>query len=387
MKTTIEINGQKYDAKTGKIHSAASSAALPKTNTNSVKQPLSNGKTIDGVTRNHSYQNPQPGKIATALAKPQAIAHKLSQVRMPAQSVHRTIEKSRTLLRNAVKKPLSIAGIHSTSTLINDQNTATANSRQPLSAPARTAANSAKRIIQSPTISHFRAISKNSFTKVVSSLGVAMPPNTLEASPPLVFGKHGKIKTEKPQVFNHRIAKANYQTSSKSPSEKLAKRLSRRLKAKPKMAAICVTVLAVLCLGGFFAYQNIPSVAMKVAARSAGFSGRLPDNIPAGYSFKGPIEYAKGYIALHYHSNSDNRQFTVTQKQSSWTSDSLLTNYVEERENEVGGLRHQTSMINGLTVYVTSNGGATWIDRGIWFTVTGEDSLSPDQLTAIAGGL
>jgi hypothetical protein len=381
VKTTIEINGQKYDAKTGKVlrHSAVNSASLPKTTPSKLKHPISNGKTIDGVTRNHSHQNLQPGKVATALAKPQAIAHKLSQVRMPAQPVHRTIEKSRTLLRNAVKKPLSIAGIHSTSTLIGDQNTATTNNRRPLPAPVRTATISAKRIVQSSTISHFGAISRNSFTKVVSSLGVAMPPATLEASPPLIFGKHGKTKAEKPQVFNHRIAKANYQTSPKSPSEKLAKRLSRRLKVKPKMAAICITILAVLCLGGFFAYQNIPSVAMRVAARGAGFNGRLPEDIPAGYSFKGPITYTKNSITLNYHSNSEDRQFTITQKPKDWTSDSLLANYLI-----ANNLQWQTSVSDGLTIFVYNEGNATWIDKGIWFTITGEGSLSTNQLLSIA---
>jgi hypothetical protein len=383
VKTTIEINGQKYDAKTGKVlrHGTVAPTASTKANAPKLKQPISNGKTIDGITRNSNNQNLQPSRVATVLAKPQALAHKISQVRLPAQPVHRTVEKSRTLIRSVVKKPLSIAGIHSTSSFIGNQSsTPTAvNNRRPLPPPAHTATINAKHIAMSPTISHFGTMTKNGFTKVVSSMGVATPPSSLEASPPLVFTKHGRGKHEKPQVFNHHIPKNNYQTSAKSASEKTAKRLSRRIKIKPKMAAICVTILAVFCLGGFLAYQNVPSVAMRVAAKSAGFNGRLPDDIPAGYSFEG-ISSAKNSITIKYRSNSDNRKFYITQKPTPWTSDSLLTNYVKAQ-----GVLHQTSPVNGLAVYIYNGGNATWVDKGVWFNIVGENSLSADQLASIAG--
>ncbi len=374
MKTTVEINGRKYDAKTGRVLNQPGGilATSAKAIGAKLKKPVSNGNNIDGIAHRPNHQAHQPIKSAVVSNKP-------SHPRTIAQPVHRTIEKSRTLLRTAVKKPLSIAGIHSTSGMINTQKTSTANSQPVIPTFTSRVGHSVKHVTQSSSISHFGEVTKNSFTKVVSSVGLASPPDNLEASPPLIFAKHGRGKHDKPQVFNHHVPKNNYQTSAKSASEKAAKRLSRRIKIKPKMAAICISVLAVLCFGGFLAYQNVPEIAIRVAIQSAGFNGRLPENIPAGYSFKGPIEFTKGYIALHYHSNSDARDFTITQKPTTWTSDSLLTNYIEARD-----LKYQTSVSDGLRVFVFNEGNATWIDKGVWFNITGEGSLSSDQILNIA---
>ena len=379
MKTTVEINGRKYDAKTGKVlKQSVVTSSFAKTTATALKKPLSLGKNIDGIA--HKPQNHQNNTAKQHTAStPKPTQRSVIHSRTSAKPVRRTIEKSKTLVRTAVKKPQPIAGIHSTSAMISTPKTAPLNYQPALNSLASRVSSSVKQVAQNPNISHFGTMTKNSFTKVVSNIGVSVPPNNLEASPPLIFNKKRGKNKEKPQVFNHRAPKHNYQTASNSPSEKLAKRLSRRVKINPRTAAICISILAILFLGSFLAYQKMPQVAIKVAARGAGFNGRLPEDIPAGYSFKGPVEYREGYIALHYKSNSDNREFTITQQPKTWTSDSLLTNYIEAND-----LKYQTSISNGLRVFVFNEGNATWVDKGVWFNITGEGSLSSDQILNIA---
>jgi hypothetical protein len=135
-------------------------------------------------------------------------------------------------------------------------------------------------------------------------------------------------------------------------------------------------------LGGFLAYQNVPTIAMQIADNRAGFSGHLPSTVPVGFSFKGPPIYSKGNISLNYKSNSDNRRFTINQKPTQWSSESLVTDFLINSK-----LNYQTYNDKGLTIYVYGEGYATWVDNGVWYNITGQGSLSTDQILAIAGSM
>jgi hypothetical protein len=378
VKTSIEINGRQYDAKTGKLIKAQPAVTKP-----APKQASHKGWFIDGIKR-RGAQHQSVAKAVTPASQPamQPSTAKVSHISKPPRSsistqpAARSVEKPQTLLRTIVKKPLPAPGIHSTSApIVKPGNIIKPTSNHPAMGTIKTHLHS---IAQSPSISHFSDVTKNSYAKVVNNLAVVAQ-KVPEAAPPIFTKKHYP-KGEKPQVFNHRVANPQYQT--KSHSEHLAKRLSRRLKVKSKAAAVAVSVLAVICLGGFLAYQSIPSLQMRIAARSAGFNGQLPGDIPDGYSFKGPIHYSKeqSTITLEYKSNSDDRQFTIVQKPSTWTSESLLINFLEARDYK----KQTSTSSNGLTYYIYNGGNVTWVDDGIWFNVTSDGSLSSDQLISIA---
>jgi hypothetical protein len=221
--------------------------------------------------------------------------------------------------------------------------------------------------------------------KLTNSLTVAKAPAEKKGAPsqapaitkPLL-GNH----EQKQEVFHHSIASATSHKASKLKKEGLHKRLAKRLKVNPRVVTISAAVLAVVFLGSFLAYQNVPSVAMRVAANRAGFSGHLPSNTPAGFAFKGPIQYAKDNIVLKFQSNSDTRKFVIVQKPTDWTSESLLANYVLTTKS-----RYQTYHDKGLTVFIYNDGSATWVDKGVWYSLNGEGSLSADQILAIAGSM
>lgn len=375
MKTYIEINGRKYDAKTGKLMKNQ-----PVTTPSKTKQLSHKGWFIDGIRRRTSQQ-PSATHQAAVPVQPayQAPVIKSSPAPKPprgsvsTKTATRSPEKPKTLLRTIVKKPASAPDIHSASMPIAEPANVlkSAAASQPALAAVKTHLHT---IAKSPSISRFGDMTKTSYTRVVNSLSVVAQ-KVPEAAPP-IFGKKHYKKGAKPQVFNHRVVNPHYQT--KSRSEHMAKRLSRRIKGKSKAMAVAASVLAVICLGGFLAYQSIPSFAMRIAARGAGFSGQLPGEIPDGYSYSG-IQYTKGEIVLNYHSNSDKRQFSIIQQPQLWTSESLLINFVTAKDD-----RPLTSTDDGLTFYIYNDGNVTWVDNGIWFNVTSDGSLSSDQLIEIA---
>jgi hypothetical protein len=188
----------------------------------------------------------------------------------------------------------------------------------------------------------------------------------------------------KPSVFEDRIKTATSHLQQPFKKAKHSRRISlKSFRISPKIMSATAAVFALLLLGGFFAYQNVPAVSMRVAANTAGFSGKLPQSVPSGYSFDGPVQAEPANITLVYSSNSDARKFTVTQKPSNWSSEGLLTNYLLDSQ-----FRYQAYKDKGLTVYIYNGSNATWVDKGVWFSVKGDEgSLSAEQLLDLASSI
>jgi hypothetical protein len=121
---------------------------------------------------------------------------------------------------------------------------------------------------------------------------------------------------------------------------------------------------------------------MRVASTRAGFAAEMPGYKPAGFSFKGPIAYQAGRVSVTFKSNTDDRQFTLTQSSSNWNSDALLANYVASEKKQ-----YQTYLDKGRTLYIYDNSNASWVDNGIWYQIEGDSSLTTDQLIRIASSL
>ena len=122
---------------------------------------------------------------------------------------------------------------------------------------------------------------------------------------------------------------------------------------------------------------------MRIAASKAGFPASLPSSIPAGYSFNGPVEVNEQVVSLKYDSNSDDRNFIITQKPTNWSSEALLTNYLLDSQ-----FRYQVYKDKGLTIYVYDGSNATWVDKGVWYNVNGDEgSLSSEQLLELASSI
>jgi hypothetical protein len=156
-----------------------------------------------------------------------------------------------------------------------------------------------------------------------------------------------------------------------------------RFLAMPKWASIGATTAVVLLLVGFFAWQNVPQVAMRVAATRAHVSASVPGYVPSGFGFAAPIGYSNGVVAIKFKASGDAaRNFTISQQRSSWDSTSLVANAIPK------DAQMQTSQIKGTTVYIYGTGNdAAWVNHGIRYTLKDQANLNSEQILRIADSL
>lgn len=350
----IEVNGKRYDAQSGKLLSAAH---LP-------KSPKSSGVILDGVARKARSAPAVPG----------------------AHTVHKTPERSKTLMRTAVKNPASQkkAHIKGTSGMVDG-----------VRKPSRSVAHARPQTIekQIPAARLERAhltpksvhISRYGHPKVTKPKAKVAPLAVKEAPVTLVQQIESQVqqavhKTINP--FQHAIEHATSHTQPRAKKANAHHKLARKLNVHPRVVSMSAGALAVVVLAGFFAYQNTPNLTMRVAAAKAGVRGSLPSYKPAGFSMNGPVNSAPGQITIAYKSNSDDRSFKLVQKSTEWNSETLLNKFVAKDQRP-----YQSYQEDDKTIYIYDSNNATWIERGVWYQVEGNGALSSDQLLRIANSL
>lgn len=149
-----------------------------------------------------------------------------------------------------------------------------------------------------------------------------------------------------------------------------------------KAFSIASASLALLLLGGYFTYLNMPQLSTRVAAAQAGINASYPAYKPSGYSLSGPVAYGQGNVTMKFAANSSPIAYTLTQARSEWDSSAVLDNYV----TPAAGTRYTTTSANGLTIY-TYGTSAAWVNGGILYTISGNAPLSPEQVQRIATSL
>lgn len=306
-----------------------------------------NGKRYDSQT---GRLIDSPKKTSQGSVDGIAPRHAHSQVFKPSsEQKKRPLEKSRTLLRTVVKKPAATKR-----------------------APLKTLSNS----LRSPLVSKF---------------GTAFAPVEKRVEP-LMYA-HPKpepaenLSRQQPVVSPSEslIAKAlSASTSHQLTSHKAVKRhrVANKLGVKPKTLRAGSAMLAFLVLGVFFAYQNVPNFAMRVASTRAGFAAQMPGYQPSGFAVRGPVQYKSGEVTVSFKSKtSDDRAFTLTQKTSDWNNDALLANVV------TGKNAYQTLQDGNQTIYLYDGSNATWVKDGVWYQLEGNSRLTSDQISRLASSL
>lgn len=123
------------------------------------------------------------------------------------------------------------------------------------------------------------------------------------------------------EIKNDAIKKAVANTH-KRPS------LKSRLRPRQRVMAALSATLAVVLLAGYVTYLNMPLLSVRVAAVQAGIDANYPDYRPDGYSLNGPVMYSNGEVSMNFKANGSALAFKVNQSKSSWDSNALLDNYV-----------------------------------------------------------
>ncbi len=280
-----------------------------------------------------------------------------------ASSIHSTTQRSKTLVRRAIKKPLK----PTISTI---------------SRPVRQTMD----IARSSKISRFAPTSSDAIVrntpKTESSKNVDIPATNHPAvSRAIVKTKKSEIvalapKTTK-EVKDEAIANALNKPTTKNQKMSTKKRRSRFL----TIASLC---LLIVVLASYITYINMPNLSVAVAASQAGISAKYPDYRPDGYSVNGPVTFndSEASVTINFRANSGTSKFTFKQARSSWDSSAVLDNIVRKKVGE----QYITSQVGGLTIY-SYNGNAAWVNAGILYTIDGNAPLSSDQIRRIATSL
>jgi len=358
VKNTITINGKVYDSVSG----------LP------VAAP-------DPIER-----TAQP--VASTPIEPVEKYSVSTKPHIPAKSVHRTTQKSQTLRRQTLKRPEKKhvealrrkpqPGHVSTSPLISKF----APHPQPL---VKTTATSPAIQSSSATAATHRSLSRQSMHHTSD----IRPAARMQATPvarPVAHKTHVPHK-DKPAALSSRELKqkliaerlASVDTTKKHTEHKAPKQsLFRRT---PRVSSALVASFAVVVLGGYLTYINMPNLSMRVAAASSGVDGSFPQYKPDGYRFNGPVAYSNGEINLNFASNTSQSGYKIKQKSSSWDSQAVLDNYVTKKTAS-----YDTYSEQGLTIYTYGN-NAAWVNGGTFYSIEGDAPLSNSQILRIASSM
>jgi hypothetical protein len=277
--------------------------------------------------------------------KPQAVR--------PSQSVHHTQQKSQTLNRRVVK---STAIVKQMSATVKKSPAITKFAPHPagIAQPTRTTSDIAP-------VKHHPIVAKTLHRTATSQQRLVSP---MAPKPSQVI---------KQEAITEALNKAPQHSASHHTKEVHQPRRFQRV------AGIGSISLALLLLGGYFTYLNMPSLSVRVAAAQAGVNATYPDYRPDGYSLSGAVAYSDGEVNMKFASNSGPQNFVLNQKKSSWDSSAVLDNYVKQKAGE----NYITYNERGLTIY-TYGSDAAWINNGVLYTINGDAPLSSDQIRHIA---
>lgn len=280
-----------------------------------------------------------------------------------AGSVHTVTQKSKTLRRSSLKRPTTMEPIK-------PQNSVVINKKPALLH---------QDVVRHPQVSKFVAPAPTTTPEPQS----APKPRMMDIGPV----KHPHVVKAQAQIDAKRTleppkpSKIIKQEAIRTAIENTVKQTKapQRGFRHPRVASILTAALALVLLGGYLTYLNMPSLSVRVAAAAAGVDASYPDYRPDGYSLSGPVTYDQGHVSMQFAANAGPQKFTVKQSKSSWDSDAVLNNYVTPK----AGSDYATYTERGLTIY-TFDGGVAWVNGGILYTIEGDARLSSEQIRHLA---
>ena len=302
----------------------------------------------------------------------------------PSQQMHVTTQKSQTLNRRVVK---------SSAPKINTQ-PSTAKSPSITKFASHPAAARRTRLMDIAPVKNTQAV-KQTVRPVRKKTAVVQPSVTPQqvsaptkaetpapAPAPLISPV---VAAPKPsQILKQEaIAEALSQPTVRE-SKKAAQKREKQAKAQTKMRrtrffSVASASLALLMLGGYFTYLNIPNLSVRVAAAQSGVNASYPGYRPDGYALQGFVTYDKDTVSMKFAANGSPQSYRIDQTKKNWDSSAVLENYVKPR----AGGSYVPYSERGLTIY-TFGTNAAWVNNGILYTIDGDAPLSSDQILHIA---
>ena len=317
-----------------------------------------------------------------------------------ASNFHSGTQKSHTLQRKYIKKPRTIdsvapvraatpAGIKENSAARSSQRLAAERSTPPQIIRRSKRTRRVQDIRRSSNIAHFAKATTTTNPSVKhpatpETPDIAPTTNQLEQT---ARQRQAIIKQQQTRsVLPSQVIK---QQAIQEATDKMLTRQQRK-EVKPtknfslwrRLVSVGSTAIAVLLLGAYFTYINMPALSTRIAASQAGINASYPNYQPSGYSLNGPVAYQQGSVIMKFAANGSNENFTLAQTRSEWDSSAVLENYIKPKSRD----KYTTTAANGLTIYSYGT-HAAWVNAGILYTVDGNAELAPEQIQKIAASL
>lgn len=356
-KNIVELNGNTYDVRTGKMISSARPTPM------------------------------QPQMDIAKPAKRQVDSYRQDR-RLASQPVSKSMpapprtKKSQTLMRTAVQKPQPVN---------NDDSAAGPQAQKRQTPSHHSRFERAKKIAKSAAIKKFHLTSQESANNsqqqtVVTNQPIQKQQNTqLATQTNQIPTSNQKSPSSNQQQSQNRleaaVAEATSHEQTFEEGENIITRTLTRLRAIPVKVRYGFAVVVAIFALGTAGYLFAPRASVQLAANRSGVAASLPAYRPAGFTLNRSVDYSPGQVTLQFDSLTDNRNFRIHKASTDWTSEALRANFVEER-----GL-YQTVENRGNTVFIYNGTNATWVDGGIWYTIEGASSLNSNQLLRIAESL
>ncbi len=338
-KQTIVLNGRRYDAHSGKPVTEPVKAA-----------PI---KTAAAAPTSTPAKKIVISDIAAAVPK-----RPVERSEVTAHAIHARTQKSTTLRREHVKKPVSLR--------------------------AGNARKIHRAVERSQRISHFASNAPAETTKKSSHPDID---RELARQAEVIHKAHAHhiaaanipaAKISSRAVKEHLLQKALAAAPSTASPAFEAGSISRRA----RWSSVVTTCVALVLLGGYLTYINIPNLSIRVAAANAGIDAQLPQYQPGGYRLHGPIAYSNGEVEIRYQENGGNGGYSIIQKSSDWDPTATLDNYVKPDSND----DYEIHSVQGLTVY-TYGQKAVWVNGGILHILDANDELTGSTVERIAASM
>ncbi|GAC1498388.1 MAG: hypothetical protein NVS1B10_00170 [Candidatus Saccharimonadales bacterium] len=233
------------------------------------------------------------------------------------------------------------------------------------------------RLSKSPLISHFSTSYID--PQAIANQDAVMPTAPVSTKPHINVVAHtAKPKAESTDInhsvlFEHAVATAS--------SHKQTFKVAKPHRSSKKHSIIAAGMLVLFSLVGLAAVQSYSGIQLHLASAKAGFNVALPSYSPAGYSLN-QLNYGDGVAAAQFHSNTDDRAYSITQKKSPWDSQTLITDFVAPEDKN-----YLTINKPFRTIYIYNLTNATWVSNGIWYVIHSNGSLTNRQLIDLASSV
>ena len=367
---TLSLNGNKYDALSGKELDESGKPVKTK-----YKKP---SQFIDGFFGTKAGTN-QKGKkpvLLSLIGKDTPAGHAV------APNITRSTDRSKTLMRSVVEKPAAEK--------FKQQARATKKYLDRSVARGITATAPAR----ASMVEHANTIKKSEFINKFNEM--TAPASTVEPDPSIVQTSvnsevHLKNLDHLSQIESNPAeaalvdADANKSNSKLSPTNTKPNfyvRTAQKLRMSTRAFTTALIILGLIITSMILIYIFSSDIRMFAADNRTGIQGTLPSYTAKGYKLK-TIQYqaigAGSNIVITYKANTGNGSYQIAEQYTTWDNQALLNTVVTPDSNN----NYHPFDVAGRTVYLY-NSSAAWVGSNVYYNLTAHNAtLSPNEVSKI----